>query len=54
MKDENKVNTQIGAELEDVREFIELYKNLLPSERQLVKGIVIGTQLAKEPELTTA
>lgn len=39
-------------EMEDAREFAELYERLSKSERQQIKGIIIGIQIAKEAGAT--
>lgn len=46
MKDENKI---IG-QAEDGREFAELLKSLSESEKEQVKGIMIGFMLARQQQ----
>lgn len=42
-----KISTLTTTELEDAREFAELYGKLSTNERQQVKSIIIGIQIAK-------
>lgn len=42
------------SEMDDAKEFAELYGMLSPNERQHVKSIIIGIQLAKEAEKEVA
>ena len=42
------------TEMDDAKEFAELYGMLSPNERQHVKSIIIGIQLAKEAEKEVA
>lgn len=44
---EKKISTLASTELEDAREFAELYGKLSINERQQVKSIIIGIQIAK-------
>lgn len=56
MKEMKQRNIQRNPEMDDAREFAELYGKLSPSEKQQVKSIIIGIQIAKEamPEAVTA
>ena len=56
MKDPKQRNIQRTPEMEDAREFAELYGKLSPNEKQQVKSIIIGIQIAKEAmtEVATA
>lgn len=44
------------TEMDDAREFAAMCEKLTPNERQQVKSIIIGIQIAKEagPEVETA
>lgn len=37
-------------EMEDAREFVEMYKKLTPDDRKQVRGIMIGIQIGKQQE----
>lgn len=56
MKEQRQRNIQRTPEMDDAREFAELYGKLSPNEKQQVKSIIIGIQIAKEamPEMVTA
>lgn len=56
MKEMKQRNIQESPEMKDAREFAELYGKLSPNEKQQVKSIIIGIQIAKEamPEVATA
>lgn len=45
----NEKQIKRSTEVEDAREFAELYSKLSPYERVKVEGIIIGIQIAKEP-----
>lgn len=45
----NEKQIKRSTEMEDAREFAELCSRLSPYERQQVKNIIIGIQIAKEP-----
>lgn len=53
MKEQRKRNIQRTPEMDDAREFTELCSKLSPNEKQQVKSIIIGIQIAKEamPEM---
>lgn len=52
---EKKAAVVKSPEMEDAREFVELYGQLSKNEKQQVKSIMIGIQIAKQaPEVATA
>ena len=56
MKRMEQRNIQRNPEMEEAREFAELCGKLSANEKQQVKSIIIGIQIAKEtvPEVATA
>lgn len=56
MKKTEEMNIKRSTEVDDAREFAELCGKLSPNERQQVKSIIIGIQIAKaaNPEAVTA
>lgn len=49
MKDQKK-DVRKNPEMEDAREFVEMYKKLTPDDRKQVRGIMIGIQIGKQQE----
>lgn len=49
-----KINMQNSEKMEDAKEFMELLKTLTKTEKEQVKGIMVGMQLSRQQALRTA
>lgn len=50
MNNEKLLKNEITNQLEDTKEFVEMYGKLTLDERKQVKGILIGMTLVRETE----